>query len=236
MRRQIVLILAMSVILAALGGSGAAESKKYNPVIIPGNFSTTIDNPFFPLIPGTIFTYKGPTEEGEETDVVEVTHSTRVIMGVTCVEVLDSVFLNGCLSEQTLDWYAQDNLGNVWYFGEDTKEFVNGVIVSTAGSWLAGVDGGLPGMVMEADPQVGDTYREEYLKKVAEDMATVLSLNGTAQVPYGSFTDCLVTGNFTRLEKKVVENKWYARGIGMVRSELVQGGLEISELVSIKQP
>ncbi|HMA54767.1 MAG TPA: hypothetical protein VKT17_09910, partial [Acidobacteriota bacterium] len=138
--------------------------------------------------------------------------------------------------EQTLDWYAQDNLGNVWYFGEDTKEFVNGVIVSTAGSWLAGVDGGLPGMVMEADPQVGDTYREEYLKKVAEDMATVLSLNGTAQVPYGSFTDCLVTGNFTRLEKKVVENKWYARGIGMVRSELVQGGLEISELVSIKQP
>lgn len=231
-RAAIVLILAALALVSS--GTGRAASKKYNPVIIPSHFTTKIDNPFFPLKPGTIYTYKGLTDAGEEVNTVEVTHSTRVIMGVTCVEVLDTVFLNGALEELTHDWYAQDKEGTVWYFGEDSKEYANGVVVSTAGSWLAGVDGGLPGIIMEAEPQVGDAYRQEYLKKVAEDMAEVLSLNGNAQVPFGQFTDCLVTAEFTRLEKKVVEDKWYARGIGMVRSATVQGGLDYSELYSIQ--
>ena len=155
-------------------------------------------------------------------------------MGVTCVEVIDTVFVNGTLEELTHDWYAQDMQRNVWYFGEDAKQYSNGVLVGTEGSWLAGVNGGLPGIVMEADPQVGDVYRQEYLKGVAEDMAEVLNLDGFATVPYGTFTDCVVTKDFSPLDRKVVENKWYARGIGFVKSEAVKGGIDTSELESVK--
>jgi hypothetical protein len=213
---------------------GFSKDAPYNPVIDPSNFTTKIDNPFFPLKPGKTYTYKGVTDAGEELNTVEVTHSTRVLMGVTCVEVIDTVFVNGDLEELTHDWYAQDKQGNVWYFGEDAKQYSGGVVVSTEGSWLAGVDGGLPGIVMEADPQAGDLYRQEYLKGVAEDMAEVLSLDGAASVPYGTFTDCVVTKDFSPLDKKVVENKWYARGIGFVKSVAVKGGLDTSELVSVK--
>jgi hypothetical protein len=201
---------------------GFSKDAPYNPVIDPSNFTTKIDNPFFPLKPGKTYTYKGVTDAGEELNTVEVTHSTRVLMGVTCVEVIDTVFVNGDLEELTHDWYAQDKQGS------------GGVVVSTEGSWLAGVDGGLPGIVMEADPQAGDLYRQEYLKGVAEDMAEVLSLDGAASVPYGTFTDCVVTKDFSPLDKKVVENKWYARGIGFVKSVAVKGGLDTSELVSVK--
>jgi hypothetical protein len=227
-------ILAIFVVL--VGDVGLAKNKPYNPVIDPANFTTKIDNPFYPLKPGTTYTYKGLTDAGEELNTVEVTHSTRVLMGVTCVEVIDTVFVNGALEELTHDWYAQDLEGNVWYFGEDAKQYSNGVLVDTAGSWLAGVDGGLPGIVMEADPEVGDLYRQEYLRRVAEDMAEVLSLDGVANVPYGTFTGCIVTKDFSPLERRVVENKWYARGIGFVKSVTVKGGHDISELVSVKLP
>lgn len=238
MRRAytIIVLASVLVILAVLvEGAGLAKNEPYNPVIDPANFTTKIDNPFYPLKPGTIYTYKGMTDAGEELNTVEVTHSTRVLMGVTCVEVIDTVFVNGALEELTHDWYAQDLEGNVWYFGEDAKQYSNGVVVDTAGSWLAGVNGGLPGIVMEADPQVGDLYRQEYLKGVAEDMAEVLSLEGGADVPYGPFTGCVVTKDFSPLERRVIENKWYARGIGMVKSTMVKGGTDISELVSIKK-
>ncbi len=182
-------LLAIFVVL--VGGMGLAGNEPYNPVIDPDNFTTKIDNPFFPLKRGTIYTYQGVTDAGQELNTVEVTHSTRALTGVTCLEVIDTVFVNGALEELTDDWYAQDLQGNVWYFGEDAKQFSNGVVVSTAGSWLAGVDSGLLGIVMEADPQVGDLYRQEYLKRVAEDMAEFLSLDGVADVPYGTFTDCV---------------------------------------------
>jgi hypothetical protein len=204
--------LGMAALLA--GPQGLAKSEPYSPVIDPENFTTKIDNLFLPLQPGTVFTYRGVTDAGLELQTVEATHSTRVLMGVKCVEVIDTVFLQG----------------NVEYFGEDSKELANGEVVSSAGSWLAGVDGGPPGMVMEADPQVGDSYRREYQKDVAE----VIGLDGTAAVPNGTFAGCVVAKEFTPLERKSVENKWYARGIGMVRSERVRGGVDISELVSIK--
>lgn len=223
----------LSIFVVLVRGVGLAQKEPYNPVIDPANFTRKIDNPFFPLKPGTTYTYRGMTDTGEELNTVEVTHSTRVIMGVTCVEVIDAVFVNGALEELTHDWYAQDRQGNIWYFGEDVKEYSNGEVVGTAGSWLAGVDGGLPGIVMQADPQVGDLYRQEYLKGVAEDMAEVLSLNGVAEVPYGTFTDCVVTKDFSPLERRVVENKWFARGIGIVKSMMVKGGTDVSELVSI---
>ncbi len=226
-------ILAIFAVL--VGGIGLAKNEPYNPVIDPANFTTKIDNPFYPLKPGTTYTYRGVTDAGEELNTVEVTHSTRVLMGVTCVEVIDTVFVNGTLEELTHDWYAQDLDGNVWYFGEDAKQYSNGVLVGTAGSWLAGVNGGLPGIVMEAEPQVGDLYRQEYLRRVAEDMAEVLSLDGIADVPYGTFTGCVVTKDFSPLERKFVENKWYARNIGFVKSIMVKGGIDTSELVSIEK-
>ena len=229
---------AVSLTLTILGvlvcGIGRAQSGPYNPRIDPANFTTRIDNPFYPLKPGRVYTYQGVTDAGQERNTVEVTHSTRVLMGVTCVEVIDTVFTNGVLEELTHDWFAQDKQGNVWYFGEDVKEYVNGVVVSTAGSWLAGVDGGLPGIVMEADPQVGDQYRQEYRKGVAQDVAEVISLDGSATVPAGTFTGCVVTKDFSQLERKVIENKWFARGIGLVKSTNVKGGTDFSELVSVK--
>jgi hypothetical protein len=218
---------------AVAADMAAAQRGHYNPPIDPANFTTRINNPFFPLKSGTVYTYRGTTDAGDESETVEVTRSTRVIMGVRTVEVLDTVFLNGALQEFTHDWYAQDLQGNVWYFGEDTKDYEGGGVVSTEGSWLAGVDGGLPGIIMEANPQVGDVYRQEYLKHVAEDMGEVISLDGVATVPYGSFSECVVTKDFSPLDKKSYEYKWYARGVGLVKSMDVQGGSDVSELASV---
>jgi hypothetical protein len=229
-----VMSLTAAALVALVCGVGLAKNGQYNPPIDPANFTTKINNPFYPLKPGKTYTYRGVTDAGQELNTVEVTHSTRVLMGVTCVEVIDTVFTNGELEELTHDWFAQDLQGNVWYFGEDVKEYANGEVVSTAGSWLAGVDGGLPGIVMEADPQVGDQYRQEYLKGVAEDSAEVLSLDGSATVPAGTFSGCVVTKDFSQLERKVIENKWFARGIGLVKSMNVKGGTDISELMSVK--
>ena len=228
------LTFTLALLAALFHPQASARTQPYAPVIDPDDFTTKIDNPFFPLKPGTIYTYQGVTDVGQELNTVEVTHSTRVLMGVTCVEVVDTVFANGALEELTHDWYAQDEKGNVWYFGEEAKQYADGVLVGTSGSWLAGVDGGQPGIVMEADPQIGDLYRQEFLSRVAEDMAEVLSLDGTATVPYGTFAGCVVTKDFSPLERRFIENKWYARGIGVVKSAAVKGGLDTSELVSVR--
>jgi hypothetical protein len=200
----------------------------YNPDIDPSDFVASITNPLLALVPGTTFLYEATTPEGLQRIEVAVTQDTKEILGVTCTVVRDSVTLDGQLIEDTRDWYAQDSAGNVWYFGEDSKSYEGGVVVSTEGSWEAGVDGAKPGIVMEADPQVGDTYRQEYLRGVAEDMATVVGLGESATVPYDSFDNCLKTKDFSRLDPGVVEYKFYAPGVGQiltldgdVREELV---------------
>jgi hypothetical protein len=231
-RVTIVAALLGMAIMLALGCSNKAE-ETYNPTIDPANFVATIDNQYLPLTLGTTFIYHGQTEEGTESNEVYVSHQTKQILGVTCIEVRDRVWLEGSLIEETFDWYAQDKDGNVWYFGEDSKEYENGQVVSTAGSWEAGVDGAKPGIVMEADPKIGDSYRQEYYKGEAEDMADVLSLNESPTVPYGSFDNCLKTKDFTRLQPSVIENKYYAPGIGVVLEVMVKGGSDRSELVNI---
>jgi len=144
--------------------------------------------------------------------------------------------VDGVLAEDTLDWFAQDKGGNVWYFGEDTKELdANGNVISTEGSWQAGVNGAQPGIVMEADPHVGDTYQQEFSVGVAEDMATVVALNKTVNVPFGSFKDCLETSEFTPLEPGTIDHKFYAQGVGLVQSVALRGGRERLELVTILQ-
>jgi len=196
----------------------------YDPTIDPANFTTNIDNPYLPLKPGTTYIYEGPTSQGFIRTTFAVTTNTKLIDGVTCVEVHDQVFTDGELTEDTLDWFAQDKDGNVWYFGEDSDELVNGRVSSLGGSWQAGANGASPGIVMEAHPKVGDFYRQEFLLNTAEDSAGVLDLNQTVTVPAGTFHHCLETAEVTGLEPGALEHKFYAKGVGNVLTvDLVTG-------------
>jgi hypothetical protein len=249
MKRIILLsaILGSMVIFAAgcggtsgsAGGSAGTTQKTtqtaYSPHINPADFTTTIDNKYFPLKPGTTFVYRGKTKDATEGDIVAVTTDTKRIMGVECVVVNDKVTEDGKLTEQTYDWYAQDKEGNVWYFGEDSKEFENGKVTSTEGSWDAGKNGAKPGIIMPANPKVGQTYRQEYSKGVAEDRARALKLDGSTSVPYGSFDHVLVTYEWTPLEPNIAERKYYAPGVGTVLEVAVKGPMERLELVDVKQ-
>ena len=179
--------------LLIAGCASTPSGNSYRPAISPADFVSTIDNPFLPLKPGTRFVYESATEKGVERTETVVTSETRKVLGVICVVVWDSVRLNGELIEDTYDWYAQDGQGNVWYFGEDSKEYKGGKLVGTKGSWGAGVDGAQPGIVMKATPQVGDSYRQEYYQGEAEDMAKVVALGEKVSVPFGSFAGCLKT-------------------------------------------
>lgn len=203
----------------------------YNPVISTDEFVEVIDNPYFPLTPGTTFVYEGESEDETIRDEVFVTNETKKVMGINTIIVRDRKFVDGELAEETFDWYAQDKDGNVWYFGEDSREYDEGKVVSTAGSWEAGLDGAQPGIIMEGNPQVGDTYRQEYLAGEAEDMAEVITFNETVTVAYGSFEDCLKTKEWTPLETGIEENKYYAAGTGLVLEITVKGGSERLELV-----
>ncbi len=207
----------------------------YAPVVDPANFVAGIDNPLYPLQPGTTFIYEGQTEKGSERNEVIVTHDTREILGITCVVVQDTVFVDGNMIEMTFDWYAQDREGNVWYFGEDSSEYENGVVVSTAGSWEAGVDGAQPGIIMEANSLVGDTYRQEYYAGEAEDWARVLSLDEAAAVPYGTYSGLLMTEEWSALDSPpVLAHKYYAMGIGFVMERAAPDGTEEVGLVEIR--
>jgi len=203
--------------------------------IDPGNFVSKIDNPYFPLTPGTTFTYRGETEGVPTRNVTIVTNDTKVILGVTTTVVHDQVYENGVLAEDTFDWYAQDKAGNVWYFGEDTKELdENGNVISTEGTWEAGVNGAEPGIVMEANPKKGDKYQQEFAADVAEDMAQVIGFVDSFCVSYGCFNNVLVTKEWTPLERGVVENKYYAKGVGFIYGVMVKGGDEQIELVRVR--
>jgi len=221
------------VLLASLVLCGTAAPAN-DAHIDPNHFTTDIDNPFFPLQAGTTFIYAGFKDRSTQRDEFAVTHDTVRIDNVTCRVIHDKVFVDGILEEDTLDYFAQDADGNVWYFGEDTKELdVNGNVVSTEGTWRAGVDGANPGIIMEANPNVGDHYFQEMAPPVALDEATVLSLSEKVKVPFGTFTNCLETEEFTQLEPGNVEHKYYASGVGFLRGVVVKGGHERLELVNI---
>jgi hypothetical protein len=168
------------------------------------------------MVPGTTYTYVHETDEGTEVIEVYATDETKIVMGVECLVVLDIATLEGEMIEQTWDWYAQDVWGNVWYFGEYSESYEGGVLVSTEGSWEAGVDGALPGIVMLARPRPGDRYRQEYYEGEAEDGARVMWRNVSVLVPYGFFRRCLVTLEWTPLDPDVFEFKCYAPWVGMV--------------------
>jgi len=223
-------------ILFATVSMAAVSARMAHMQLDPGNFVSVIDNPYFPLTPGTTLIYRGETEDVATRDKVIVTSQTKTILGITTTVVHDLAYEDGVLVEDTFDWYAQDKAGNVWYFGEDTKELdEKGNVISTEGSWEAGVDGAEPGIIMEANPQIGDRYYQEFYRGVAEDQAKVLELDASICVRYGCFDNVLVTKEWTRLEPGVVENKYYAKGVGLIFEVIVKGGDEQSELVRVRQ-
>jgi hypothetical protein len=208
----------------------------YSPTIEPSAFTTKVDNPYFPLTPGTRTIYEAATEDGLQRTITEVTRDTKKVMGVETVVVHDTVSIDNEPSEDTLDWYAQDRDGNVWYFGEATKEFKDGS-VSTAGSFEAGVNGALPGMIMPAHPRVGDKYRQEFAKGVAEDTGEVLSLTGSETTTLtGPVKDLLVTKDSDLLDPTGPgENKYYARGIGLILTVQTTGAPERDQATAVEK-
>ena len=228
--------LRMTTGSAAAGTTTQGTTQQaYAPHINPSGFTTKIDNKYFPLKPGTTFVYRGNSGGNPERDLMTVTHSTKMVIGVKCVVVNDRVWAGGKLTEKTFDYYVQDRKGNVWYFGEDSKAYRNGKVVSTKGSWEAGKAGAKPGIIMEAHPEVGQTYRQEYHKGVAEDMAKVIDINGSAKVPLGSFEHhSLVIKEWSPLEPNVVEHKYYAAGVGDIKELTAKSPSETLGLVNVR--
>jgi hypothetical protein len=183
-----------------------------------------IDNPYLPLAPGSRWVYEGTTDEGAERIDVTVLDDRHPVMGVDAVVVRDTVTVGGQVVEDTADWYAQDVDGNVWYLGEDTAEYEDGEVVSTRGSWEAGVDGAQPGIIMPADPRPGLAYRQEYLEGEAEDLAEVVAIGRTATVAGREHDDVVVIREWNPLEPDVVEEKSYAPGVGPILEQQTQGG------------
>jgi hypothetical protein len=222
-------------LLASAGTGCGAEKPDFRLPVMPAadHFSTVIDHPFYPLPVGARWIYRGHGADGTEEVTVTVTPETRVVAGVTAVVVRDRSTVDGRLSEDTFDWFAQDDKGNVWYLGEDTTAYDPDGSTSTEGSWTAGVKEARGGIVMPAHPTVGDRYEQEHLAGVAEDRGEILTLSATGKVPWGPFTKAIRTRDTTPLEPKNTEYKYYARGVGDV---LEQEGDERLELVSFTPP
>ena len=244
MKNPRVIILA-ALAVTALGACGRHSSLATAPVAgassnvitIPfdaNHFSNPRNNPYFPLTPGTEWTYATTTKKnGNESNVVTVTHETKTLLGVRTTVVHDVVFLaDGSISEDTFDWYAADDQGNVWYFGEDTKTFDHGVLVTTEGSWEAGKNGARPGIIFLAHPHVGDTYQQENSPGIVEDMARVIAVDETITVRGTVYSDVIVTTEWTPIEPGNRAHKFYAPGVGTVLETSTRQGGERVELVS----
>ena len=220
---------------ATLAGCGApALPQGSHPVSLdPNDFSTTIDNKYWPMKPGMRWTSREISDGGEvQNIVVTVSSKTKKIKdGVTARIVRDTATLDGKVVEDTLDWYAQDAAGSIWYLGEDTAEFENGRVTTREGSFEAGVDGALPGVILPADPKPGQAYRQEYLKGEAEDNGEVLSLREMADAPAGHFKHMLLTKDTSGVEPDALEYKLYAAGVGPVLALGVSGDVGREELV-----
>ena len=224
--------IAVTIAVWAPWASGAGSA--YEPVLDPADFTTTIDNPYFPLPVGRTLVYQGVKDGQSQVDTVTVTNQTKLVAeGITARVVTDVATHDGAKLEETSDWYAQDNQGNVWYLGEDTKHYLPNGKVDTSGSWEAGVRDAEPGMVMEANPQIPDAYRQEFLSNQAEDTAWVVERGGSVTVPYGTLKNALTTLEATRLEPGAYDQKIYAPGIGIVREQALTGAPEFAELVSV---
>jgi hypothetical protein len=233
--------IALLVLAAGCGSSSSAPSASdlapittpYAPKLDPASFVSRVDNPLWPLTPGTAFHYVGTRGKTPQVDDEVVTHQTKRILGIDSTVVRDTVSEHGRPIERTLDYYAQDKDGNVWYLGEDSFELTDGRFVKASDSWLSGVDGAQPGIIMPADPGPGDSYRQEYYPPgEALDEARVLGYRGPVEVPYGRFERALVTSEYSPLEPQT-EEKYYVKGVGEILERVVKGHHEEFRLVRV---
>jgi hypothetical protein len=247
-RPAVALVVAMAAVaatLAAGGPAGATPAALGSHVIRSGagpgwphtlhssDFVARVDNPFFPLKPGSRYRYKGIKDGKHMVDKLHVTHRTKTILGVEATVVHDVILIHGNPREVTDDWYAQDRDGNVWYFGENTKELdAHGHVTTREGSFKAGRDGARAGLFFPSHPQVGQTARQEFYKGHAEDHFKIVDRNAHVSVPYLSTRHAVRTREWTPLEPNVLDNKYYARGVGTVKELAVKGGTERLRLVS----
>ena len=221
-----VLALLLGVCTACGSSSQTAEKASFGK---PGR------NAWLPLQAGTTFVYAGEKDGVKGSDVVKVTGAVKVIEGVRCTTVEDRLYLHGRLAERTTDWYATDDSGTVWYFGEDTAELNKaGKVTSREGTWRAGLDGAKAGVFMPAHPKVGESFRQEYLKGHAEDHFAVLSLSASVLVGYTASAHALLTKEWTPLEPDTLDHKLYIRGVGLAKEETVRGGDERWELADVR--
>jgi hypothetical protein len=244
MRRLLAVPIALAAaLLAACGTSQNTSSppigSSSSPVTVttadPANFDGhVIDNQWYPLVPGMTWEYRGVKDGQASREIMVATSKTRTIQGVPCTVVSDKLYLSGTLEERTLDYYAQDNDGTVWYFGEDTAELKpNGEVRSTEGTWLAGRNGAEPGIFMPADPRVGESFRQEYYKGQAEDHFRILSPSEQVTTPGASSNEAMLTEEWTPLEPNVIDHKYYVRGIGTVLEKTAKGPTERNTLVAV---
>ncbi len=253
--RALLLVLAAVLLLALAACGGSEEPTGQEPTsssttqateapilpqgdepfaLDPADFVTGIDNLYWPMTQGSSWVYRETDRKGDvQKVVVTVTDKEKMILGIPATVVHDVVTQEGKLIEDTLDWYAQDRWGNVWYLGEETTEYEDGK-ASTAGSWEAGVDGAQAGVLLPGQPEVGVAYRQEYYEGEAEDAGEILSLDEQVEVPFGSFDGVLMTKDWTPLEPQLVEHKFYAKGTGPVLAVTVSGGSDREELLSFR--
>lgn len=234
------LAVVLAAALPACGSSADAEkelvplpagfdpSAKYEPAITGADLSPTITHPLFPAPAGARWVYEGVTDEGKERIEISVEAEPKEVWGAQATVIRDTVYRDGEMIEDTWDWFAQDGDGNVWYLGEETYEYRNGEKVCDCGAWESGKEGALPGIIMLAEPKVGDAYRQEYLAGEAEDVGEVVALGASVTVPAGSFEGCLRTRDLSVVDRTAEEFKTYCPGIGVV---LEEDGDERVELV-----
>jgi hypothetical protein len=238
MRRKVLAVLAAAAVAGPVGllvpwaAAGASARSDYEPALNPADFVHAITNPYLPFPVGRTLTYRGIKDGVTQVDVVHVTSGTRVLEGITAVAVSDVATHNGKLLEKTTDWYAQDKQGNVWYLGEQTAAYSHGH-VDRSGSWLAGVHDGEPGIVMKANPQIPDAYRQEFLAGQAQDTAWIVSRGGSFKLPFKVVHNVITSYEFTVLEPTVLDKKIYAPGLGIVSEEAALGPKETATLVSV---
>jgi hypothetical protein len=244
MRRYIALPIALGLVAVAAACGSSSQSTSSLPsgstpvtATAPdaSNFDGhVVDNQWFPLVPGMTWAYRGVKDGQPSREIMVATSQTKTIQGVPCTVVSDKLYLSGALEERTLDYYAQDKDGNVWYFGEDTAELKpDGSVKSTEGTWLSGRDGAEAGIFMPADPQVGQSFRQEYYKGQAEDHFRILSLSEQVKTPGATSDQAMLTMEWTPLEPNVVDHKYYVQGIGTVLEQTAKGPLERNTLVSV---
>jgi hypothetical protein len=238
---MVALVAMVGIGLIAGYGPGAPVGAAPHPglapaaAVDPADFTTPVSNPYFPLEPGTVSILRGSEDGARLLNRTTITPWKKVIQGVTTTVVNDVLYEGGELREKTTDWYAPDNSGNVWYFGEATAVYnKKGQVVNREGSWQAGVNGGVAGIIMTANPGPTDAYRQEFSKGHAEDQGWIVARHQVVEVPYGKVDQVVRSYEWTRLEPGVVSVKFYGPGLGIIREKDVAGGTELLELIKVE--